>query len=109
LEVLSPASALRRTRTLTTTHPPSHSHFDHTGNPDTFPKSTALVVGAGTQAAVRPGWPTNPDAMIPESDFEDREVVEVAFDAGVVGGMPAHDYFGDGSFYLLDAPGVRVS
>jgi hypothetical protein len=46
--------------------------------------------------------------MLPESDFEDRKVVELSsFDHGLVGGMPAHDYFGDGSFYLLDAPGVR--
>jgi hypothetical protein len=86
----------------------SHSHFDHTGNPDTFSKNAALVVGPGTQAAVRPGWPHNPDAALPESDFEDRKVVELSsFDHGPVGGMPAHDYFGDGSFYLLDAPGVR--
>lgn len=26
-----------------------------------------------------------------------------------VAGFPAHDYFGDGSFYLLDVPGVGVS
>lgn len=25
-----------------------------------------------------------------------------------VAGFPAHDYFGDGSFYLLDVPGVSV-
>lgn len=25
-----------------------------------------------------------------------------------VGGFPAHDYFGDGSFYLLDVPGVSL-
>jgi L-ascorbate metabolism protein UlaG (beta-lactamase superfamily) len=88
----------------------SHSHFDHTGNPDTFSKNAALVVGPGTQAVIRPGWPKNPEAAHPESDFEDREVIELAsFDHGLVGGMNAHDYFGDGSFYLLDAPGVRLA
>lgn len=36
-----------------------------------------------------------------------REVREIAFDdAGLkVGAFPAFDYFGDGSFYLLDSPG----
>ena len=47
--------------------------------------------------------------MIPESDFLGREVVEVSFpaDAPVVAGLRSYDYFGDGSFYLLEAPGVR--
>ncbi|KZT72063.1 Metallo-hydrolase/oxidoreductase [Daedalea quercina L-15889] len=85
----------------------SHSHFDHTGNPSTFPPTTALVVGAGTQAAVRPGYPLNPDAGLPESDFLGRDVVEIAFpdDAPTIAGLKSHDYFGDGSFYLLEAPG----
>ena len=47
--------------------------------------------------------------MLPESDFLGREVVEASFpaDAPVVAGLKSHDYFGDGSFYLLEAPGVR--
>ncbi|TFY58518.1 hypothetical protein EVJ58_g6375, partial [Rhodofomes roseus] len=88
----------------------SHPHIDHVGNPSTFPPTTALVVGAGTQAAFRPGYPLNPEAMLPESDFLGREVVEIAFadDAPIVAGLKSHDYFGDGSFYLIEAPGVRL-
>jgi hypothetical protein len=86
----------------------SHSHFDHVGNPSTFPPSTALVVGPGTQAHVRPGYPLNQEASLPESDFLGREVVEITFaeKAADIAGLRSHDYFGDGSFYLLDAPGV---
>lgn len=36
----------------------------------------------------------------------DRPVREITFDDGVpIGSFRAHDFFGDGSFYLLDAPG----
>jgi hypothetical protein len=88
----------------------SHPHFDHTGNPSTFPSTTALVVGPGV-LALRPGYPINPKSGIPDSDFEGREVIEITFkeDAPLIAGMRSYDYFGDGSFYLLDAPGVRSS
>ncbi|EPT05047.1 hypothetical protein FOMPIDRAFT_1045711 [Fomitopsis schrenkii] len=87
-----------------------HGHIDHVGNPSTFPPTTSLVVGAGAQAAFRPGYPLNPDAMLPESDFLGREVIEIPFstDAPVVAGLRSYDYFGDGSFYLLEAPGHCV-
>lgn len=47
--------------------------------------------------------------MLPESDFLGREVIETPFpaDAPIVAGLRSYDYFGDGSFYLLEAPGVR--
>jgi len=88
----------------------SHPHIDHVGNPSTFPPTTALVVGAGTQATFRPGYPLNPEAMLPESDFLGRDVIEIAFadDAPIVAGLKGYDYFGDGSFYLLEAPGHCV-
>ena len=48
--------------------------------------------------------------MIPESDFLGRDVIEIPFppDAPLVAGLRSYDYFGDGSFYLLEAPGVRL-
>ncbi|KZT72064.1 hypothetical protein DAEQUDRAFT_723223 [Daedalea quercina L-15889] len=48
--------------------------------------------------------------MVPESDFLGREVVEIPFPehAPLVAGLKSHDYFGDGSFYLLEAPGHCV-
>lgn len=55
-----------------------------------------------------PGYPSNPDAPIKESDYRGRNVREISFtDPSLrLGRFRALDYFGDGSFYLLDAPGV---
>jgi hypothetical protein len=39
-----------------------------------------------------------------------RKLVPLAFDSALeIGGFKAHDYFGDGSFYMLDVPGVRTA
>ncbi|OJJ08734.1 hypothetical protein ASPVEDRAFT_66609 [Aspergillus versicolor CBS 583.65] len=91
----------------------SHRHFDHVGDPSTFPTSTELVLGPGAIAVCLPGYPTNPDAMLLDSDVRGRKVREIEFNgdsAGScqVGRVEAHDYFGDGSFYLLNAPGHCV-
>lgn len=95
----------------------SHHHFDHTGNPNTFPPSTSLIVGPGFKGML-PGYPTNPDAAILESDLANRQLIELDFSSGTssshtfkpltVGRFRALDYFGDGSFYLLDTPGHAV-
>jgi hypothetical protein len=37
-----------------------------------------------------------------------REVEEVSCKGPKIGGFASHDYFGDGSFYLLDTPGVSI-
>jgi hypothetical protein len=68
-----------------------------------------IVVGPGVKEQHMPGWPANSNAGFNEADIRGHEVIEIPessfnFD---VGGMRGHDYFGDGSFYLLDAPGVR--
>ncbi|PSS00706.1 beta-lactamase-like protein, partial [Coniella lustricola] len=88
----------------------SHWHFDHTGDPSTFPADrTALVVGPGFKEALLPGYPTKPDSLVLDSDFAGRELREIEFDdATKVGRFRAFDYFGDGSFYLLDSPGHAV-
>lgn len=90
----------------------SHHHFDHTGDPSTFPASTTLVVGPGVKDAAWPGYPTNPDSTVQDSDIAGREVREISFDNAAetvkFGPFDAVDYFGDGSFYLLDAPGHSV-
>jgi glyoxylase-like metal-dependent hydrolase (beta-lactamase superfamily II) len=85
----------------------SHWHWDHTGDPSRFPASTALLVGPGFKKIFSPGYPTNPASPILDSDFAGRELRELSFsDSGVkVGSFSAIDYFGDGSFYVLDAPG----
>ncbi|KAI2618409.1 beta-lactamase-like protein [Hypoxylon sp. NC1633] len=88
----------------------SHSHFDHVGDPSTFEPSTTLVVGPGVKKNVLPGYPTNPEAVFLETDTAGREVQELDFTSSglKIGRFPALDYFGDGSFYLLDCPGHCV-
>jgi glyoxylase-like metal-dependent hydrolase (beta-lactamase superfamily II) len=58
-----------------------------------------------------PGYPTNPSSPILESAYKDRDLVEILFDQTPelrIGRFRAFDYFGDGSFYLLDCPGHAV-
>lgn len=87
----------------------SHSHFDHVWDPSRFPPSTTLVVGPRVPATAPPGYPSDPNCTVLDSDAVVREI---NFAGGGPGGRPprigrleAFDYFGDGSFYLLDAPG----
>jgi glyoxylase-like metal-dependent hydrolase (beta-lactamase superfamily II) len=87
----------------------SHNHFDHTGNMSKFPETTDLVVGPGVHASSWPGWPSNPNGIVLDSDITGRKVCEISFDGNTkIGRFDAFDYFGDGSFYLLDAPGHAV-
>ena len=90
----------------------SHDHMDHLGDPSTFPPTTELVVGPGLRSSW-PGWPRNADAGVLDSDIEGRHVREISFDEDgnaslKIGRFDAFDYFGDGSFYLLDAPGHSI-
>lgn len=72
----------------------------------TFPPSTELVVGPGFTEKWSPGFPTKPDAPVREEDMAGRKVREIDFSSGLkVGPFPAHDLFGDGSFYIVDTPG----
>ncbi|CAE6421085.1 hypothetical protein ACGC1H_006694 [Rhizoctonia solani] len=88
----------------------SHWHWDHTGDPNLFPPTTSLTVGPGFKSAMLPGYPTNPESPILESAYKDRELVEISFDndSELIGGFRVFDYFGDGSFYLLDSPGHAI-
>lgn len=91
----------------------SHHHFDHTGDPSTFSTSTTLVVGPGVKNAAWPGYPTNSNGTVLDSDIAGRDVREISFNKDAAetvrfGPFDAHDYFGDGSFYLLDAPGHSI-
>ena len=87
----------------------SHWHWDHTGDPSTFEKSTALIVGPGFTKNFTPGYPADKNGRILESDYAGRELREIAFDQGLkIGRFDAFDYFGDGSFYLLDSPGHAI-
>ncbi|KAJ5603246.1 hypothetical protein N7537_006202 [Penicillium hordei] len=85
----------------------SHAHIDHVGDPSVFPPSTKLVVGPGFKESCMPGYPTNPNSFILESYFHGRTVHEVNLSTSdvTIGGFQAVDFFGDGSFFLLHAPG----
>ncbi|KAF7322048.1 Metallo-beta-lactamase superfamily protein [Mycena kentingensis (nom. inval.)] len=82
----------------------SHAHFDHVGDMSKFPGSTSLVVGGETDMST---FPTNPNSTLLESDFAGREVTMIDFGATELkfNDLRAVDYFGDGSLYLVDAPG----
>ncbi|KAL5526388.1 ATG17 [Sanghuangporus sanghuang] len=86
----------------------SHLHFDHVGNPDKFQKARFLV-GEGSRGLMKSGYPENPKSwihqqLLPEdrTDFLDTR----SSDWKPIGPFErAFDYFGDGSLYIIDAPG----
>jgi len=87
----------------------SHWHWDHTGDMSLFPKSTEMVVGPGFKEAFMPGYPKRDDSPFHDREFEGREVREISFDGKLkLGAIEAHDFFGDGSFYILNVPGHAV-
>ncbi|KAA8645443.1 hypothetical protein EYZ11_013543 [Aspergillus tanneri] len=88
----------------------SHWHIDHIGDPSLFDTSVKLVVGPGFKEHILPPYPPNKDSMVLQSDFEGRELEELNFTENSlkVGRFNAIDYFGDGSFYFLDAPGHSI-
>lgn len=88
----------------------SHHHFDHTGNPQKFPKNTSLIVGPGFKKGILPGYPTDPESPIPSEMWEDRKLIEIDMKDPKqgnikIGDFDGFDYFGDSSFYLLFTPG----
>jgi glyoxylase-like metal-dependent hydrolase (beta-lactamase superfamily II) len=83
----------------------SHWHWDHVGNMSKLPPSVGLVVGPGFTKAMIPGYPKNPSSPILESDYSNRQLTELNDFALIVGELPAYDYFGDGSLYILSTPG----
>ncbi|KAJ3496155.1 hypothetical protein NLG97_g2865 [Lecanicillium saksenae] len=85
----------------------SHWHWDHIGDGAKYPPSTDIVVGPGFTKNFVPGWPKDPNGRVPASSLEGHRIHELDFPLEV-GGFPAQDYFGDGSFYILDVPGHAV-
>lgn len=51
---------------------------------------------------------SNQDSAFYEEDFQGRNVIEPPFsDSFKIGGYQAHDYFGDGSLYVLNVSDCR--
>ncbi|KAJ6597545.1 beta-lactamase-like protein [Mycena vulgaris] len=82
----------------------SHAHFDHIGDMSKFPNTTDLVIGPETDTAT---FPETPTSTLQASDFAGHNITKLDFSATKLtfSGLKAIDYFGDGSFYLLDTPG----
>ncbi|KAK7055317.1 Metallo-beta-lactamase superfamily protein [Favolaschia claudopus] len=82
----------------------SHAHFDHVGDMSKFPNSTNIIIGPETDTSI---FPENPNATLQASDFAGHNITKLDFASSklVFAGLKAVDYFGDGSFYLVDTPG----
>lgn len=64
------------------------------------------MVGPGFKEVAGPGYPAKADAPVTQEDLSGRDVREIRFSSDLkAGDFPAYDFFGDGSFYLLDTPG----
>ncbi|KAL7279676.1 hypothetical protein ACG7TL_006083 [Trametes sanguinea] len=85
----------------------SHLHWDHIGDAASFSNAT-FVVGEGSRAILEDGYPKNPKSDILQSSIpldRARFLPTSAFDTAIGPFPRAHDYFGDGSLYLIDAVG----
>lgn len=62
------------------------------------------------KTAYFPGYPANQSSPVLSREFEGRGVHELDFSTSdlEIGTLKAIDYFGDGSFYLLSAPGHAI-
>jgi hypothetical protein len=58
----------------------SHAHFDHTGDPNTFPPTTDLIVGPGFKEAFPSAFPTLPDSRVDERAWQTRTLRELEED-----------------------------
>ncbi|KAH7127308.1 fungal-specific transcription factor domain-containing protein [Dactylonectria macrodidyma] len=87
----------------------SHHHYDHMGDPTTFPSTMALIVGPGFSKNFLPGYPTKKESPAFEAAFSGRTIKEVSFSTDlIVAGYLAVDYFADGSLYILETPGHAI-
>ncbi|KAF8489688.1 Metallo-hydrolase/oxidoreductase [Gautieria morchelliformis] len=89
----------------------SHVHWDHIGNPDLFPTSH-FIVGSGAEALLAKGYSHKDSEPALEARFakdllpKNRTTFISPDDWLPLGPFTrAHDFFGDGSVYLIDAPG----
>lgn len=88
----------------------SHLHWDHFGDPRAFTNATFLV-GAASAELLKPeaGYPAEPTGSLPENLLpQDRTTFlgSTGSEWTPLGPFPrALDFWGDGSLYIVDAPG----
>ena len=88
----------------------SHMHYDHTGNPDQFP-AARFVVGPGSLALLDSGLANPTRSWFSPTMLPERSRVQELPTPDSPEWQPlglfthAYNYFGDGSFYIVNAPG----
>ncbi|KAI0028035.1 Metallo-hydrolase/oxidoreductase [Vararia minispora EC-137] len=86
----------------------SHAHFDHIGDPARFPRAR-VVASSGTRELSRSGYPADPHSLFAQDMLPpDRTHVLDPADGAWAALGPferARDLLGDGSAYVIDAPG----
>lgn len=84
-----------------------HAHWDHIGNLADLPPSVDMVVGPDSPM----GEELATDMDVPIEAIQSRKVRQLSRSADQweqVGTFRGFDYFGDGSFWILDVPGVSL-
>jgi glyoxylase-like metal-dependent hydrolase (beta-lactamase superfamily II) len=78
----------------------SHWHWDHHGAPEKYSSNTEIVVGPGFKKNFMPGYPTIPDAIFLDANFETRKVREIDFSDNFRIGLlsPGHTWPCDWSY-----------
>lgn len=72
-------------------------------------KTEQVVGGPDFKKVLLPGYPIIKDSPGHEGDFKGWGLRDIEFDKSFkIRNFPTYDFFGDGSFYLLDVPGKYV-
>ncbi|CAN9265770.1 unnamed protein product [Alternaria alternata] len=84
----------------------SHVHWDHVGTPSDFTKAQ-FVVGSGTMYLLaNGGGPLYPAEIFNPDELPDDRTSELPPVLETLARLPATiDFYGDGSLYIIDAPG----
>ena len=68
-----------------------------------------MIAGPGSHAASTPGWPVNPKSPFASAPIQHPKYHELSFERDAWSPLGpfqrAHDFFGDGSLFLIDTPG----
>ena len=91
----------------------SHLHYDHIGDRYKFPATTKFIVGPAALALLEgpDSYPENPKSMFSADFFPRDRTTELPPPNDTEFWNPlsvfpsTHDYFGDGSLYIIDSPG----
>lgn len=91
----------------------SHLHYDHIGNPSKFGPETKFIIGPGAKSLLhgKDSYPYNAKSHFDSKLLPSDRTVELPYGTDTsfwspLGPFPeAHDFFGDHSMYIVNAPG----